>query len=132
MDPNGVQITWNFAGASFSTEQDFGEKEVQQRKSEEEMCMDHVARCLGHVGPTHSHLIAPMPLIFISMDSSWPKTIYQKGHPAGREKERRQNTETQIEAWEIEGWRGKLWRDTVGVISIPSNDSTFVTMMKRE
>jgi hypothetical protein len=28
-DPNGVQITWNFAEASFSTEQDFGAKEVQ-------------------------------------------------------------------------------------------------------
>jgi hypothetical protein len=28
-DPNGVQITWNFTGASFSTEQDFGAKEVQ-------------------------------------------------------------------------------------------------------
>jgi hypothetical protein len=28
-DPNGVQITWNFAGASFSMEQDFGAKEVQ-------------------------------------------------------------------------------------------------------
>jgi hypothetical protein len=28
-DPNGVQITWNFVGASFSMEQDFGEKKVQ-------------------------------------------------------------------------------------------------------
>jgi hypothetical protein len=37
-----------------------------------------------------------------------------------------------IEAWEIEDWMGKLWRGTVGVISIPSNDSTFITMMKRE
>jgi mannose-6-phosphate isomerase-like protein (cupin superfamily) len=37
-----------------------------------------------------------------------------------------------IEAWEIEDWRGKLWRGAVGVISIPSNDSTFITMMKRE
>jgi hypothetical protein len=32
-DPNEVQITWNFAGASFSMEQDFREKEVQQRRS---------------------------------------------------------------------------------------------------
>jgi hypothetical protein len=32
--PNRVQITWNFAGASFSTEQDFGEKEVQQGSHE--------------------------------------------------------------------------------------------------
>jgi hypothetical protein len=37
-----------------------------------------------------------------------------------------------IEAWEIEDWRGKLRRGAAGVISIPSNDSTFVTMMKRE
>jgi hypothetical protein len=28
-DPNGVQITGNFAGASFSMEKDFGKKEVQ-------------------------------------------------------------------------------------------------------
>jgi hypothetical protein len=28
-DPNGVQITWNFAGASFSTKQDLGVKEEQ-------------------------------------------------------------------------------------------------------
>jgi hypothetical protein len=33
---------------------------------------------------------------------------------------------------EIEDWRGKLRRGAAGVISIPSNDSTFVTMMKRE
>jgi hypothetical protein len=38
----------------------------------------------------------------------------------------------ETEAWEIEDWRGKLRRGTAGVISIPSNDSTFVTMMKRE
>jgi hypothetical protein len=37
-----------------------------------------------------------------------------------------------IEAWEIEDWRGKLRRGAAGVISIPSNDSTFVTMMKGE
>jgi hypothetical protein len=37
-----------------------------------------------------------------------------------------------IEDWEIEVWRGKLWCGAAGVISIPSNDSTFVTMMKRE
>jgi hypothetical protein len=35
-------------------------------------------------------------------------------------------------AWEIEDWRGKLRRGAVGVISIPSNDSTFITMMKGE
>jgi hypothetical protein len=69
-DPNGVQITRNFAGASFSTEQDFREKEVQQRRSEEETGMAHMARCMGHVGPTRSHLVAPMPSIFVSMDLS--------------------------------------------------------------
>jgi hypothetical protein len=35
-------------------------------------------------------------------------------------------------AWEIEDWRGKLWQGAAGVISILSDDSTFVTMMKRE
>jgi hypothetical protein len=35
-------------------------------------------------------------------------------------------------AWEIEDRREKLWRGTAGVISIPSNNSTFITMMKRE
>jgi hypothetical protein len=38
----------------------------------------------------------------------------------------------EIEAREIKDWRGKLRRGTAGVICIPSNDSTFVTMMKRE
>jgi hypothetical protein len=44
-------------------------------------------------------------------------------------------TETQkheTEAWEIKDWRGKLRRGDADVISIPSNNSTFVTMMKRE
>jgi hypothetical protein len=35
-------------------------------------------------------------------------------------------------AREIEDQRGKLWRGVAGVISIPSDDSTVVTMMKRE
>jgi hypothetical protein len=93
-DPAGVQITSNFAGTSFSMEQDFGEKEVQQRRSEEETGMAHIARCLGHVGPTRCHLVAPMSSIFVSLDSSWPKTDYIKGPPAGRERERHQNIET--------------------------------------
>jgi hypothetical protein len=38
----------------------------------------------------------------------------------------------ETEAWEIKDWRGKLRWGTAGVISIPSNDSTFVTMMKGE
>jgi mannose-6-phosphate isomerase-like protein (cupin superfamily) len=38
----------------------------------------------------------------------------------------------ETEAWEIEDWRGKLWWGAAGVISIPSNDSTFITMMTME
>jgi hypothetical protein len=34
--------------------------------------------------------------------------------------------------WEIKDWRGKLWWGAAGMISTPSDDSTFVTMMKRE
>jgi hypothetical protein len=93
-DPNGVQITWNFTGANFSMKLDFGEKEVQQGRSEEETGMAHVARCFGRVGPTCCHHVAPMSSIFVSMDSSWPKTVYKKGPPVGREKEHRRNTET--------------------------------------
>jgi hypothetical protein len=35
-------------------------------------------------------------------------------------------------AWEIEDQRRKLGRGATGVISTPSDDSTFITMMKRE
>jgi hypothetical protein len=38
----------------------------------------------------------------------------------------------ETEAWEIKYWRGKLQWGAASVISIPSNDSTFVSMMKRE
>jgi hypothetical protein len=38
----------------------------------------------------------------------------------------------ETEAWKIEDWRGKLRRGAAGVISNPSNDSTFVAMMKGE
>jgi hypothetical protein len=38
----------------------------------------------------------------------------------------------ETDAREIEDQRGKLWRGAIGVISIPSDDSTFVAMMKRE
>jgi hypothetical protein len=84
------------------------------------------------VGPTSSHLVALMPSIFVSMDFSWPKTIYKKG-PLRVAKEGATETQKhEIEAWEIKDWRGKLRRGAVGVISISSNDSTFVTIMKRE
>jgi hypothetical protein len=105
-DPNRVQITWNFAGVNFSMKQDFGEKEVQQRRSEEGMGMAHVARCSGRVGPTSCHLVAPMSSIFVSFDLSWPKTDYIKGPPAGREKESCRNTETRnisLGDWRLEG-----------------------------
>jgi hypothetical protein len=55
---------------SFSMEQDFREKEVQQRRFEGETGMAHVARCLGHVGPARFNLVAPMPSIFILLDVS--------------------------------------------------------------
>jgi hypothetical protein len=93
-DPNGVQITWNFAGASFSMEQDFGAKEVQEGSHEGQTSMAHAARFLGRMGPARSPLVAPMPSVFIPMDSSWPKIDYKKGALAGREGERRRNTET--------------------------------------
>jgi hypothetical protein len=35
-------------------------------------------------------------------------------------------------AWVIQDWRKKLQRGATGVISTPSDDSTFITMMKRE
>jgi hypothetical protein len=35
------------------------------------------------MGPTHSPHVAPMPSIFVSLDASWPKTIYKKGPPYG-------------------------------------------------
>jgi hypothetical protein len=41
-----------------------------------------------------------------------------------------QNHETG--AWETKIRGGKLWRGATGVISTLSNNSTFVTMMKRE
>jgi hypothetical protein len=129
-DTNRVQIIWNFAGARFSTEQDFGEKEVQHGSHEGQTSMAHVARFLGRMGPARSPLVAPMLSIFVSMDSSWPKIDYIKGAPAGRERGRRRNTKT----WNMSlgDQRGKLRRGAACVISTPSNDSTFVTMMKRE
>jgi hypothetical protein len=93
-DPNGVQITWNFGGMSFSTEQDLGAKEMQQGIHEGQTSMAHAARFLGHMGPTCSPLVAPMSLIFVLLDVSWPKTIYKKGPSAGHEKEHRWSTET--------------------------------------
>jgi hypothetical protein len=48
---------------------------------------------------------------------------------------KRSATETQkheTEAWEIEDCRRKLRWGTAGVISIPSNDSTFIAMIKGE
>jgi hypothetical protein len=93
-DPNGVQITWNFAWASFLTEQDFGEKEVQQGSHEGQTSMALMARFPGRVGPAYSPHVATMPSIFVSMDSSWPKTNYIKGAPVGHKREHHQNTET--------------------------------------
>jgi hypothetical protein len=63
-------MTRIFGGTSFSTEQDFREKEVQQRRSEGETGMAHAARCLVRMGPAHSHLVALMPSIFVSLDVS--------------------------------------------------------------
>jgi hypothetical protein len=94
-DPNRVKITWNFTGANFSTKQDLGAKEMQQGSHEGQTGMAHATRFPGRMGPTHSHLVAPMWLIFVSLDSSWPKTDYIKGAPAGRERERRRHIETQ-------------------------------------
>jgi hypothetical protein len=37
-----------------------------------------------------------------------------------------------MEAWEFNDWRGKLWRGAAGMISVPSNDSTFIATMKGE
>jgi hypothetical protein len=70
-------------------EQDFRENEVQQGSHEGQTIMAHVARFHGRVGLACSPLVAPMSSIFISMDTSWPKTDYIKGAPAGREKEHR-------------------------------------------
>jgi hypothetical protein len=88
--PNYVKL----CGCQFFHRTRFGEKEVQQGSHEGQTSMVHAARFLGRMGPTRSSLVVLMPSIFVSMDSSWPKTNYIKGTPAGREKERRRNVET--------------------------------------
>jgi hypothetical protein len=113
-------------------EQDIGEKEVQQGSHEGQTSMAHATRFLGRMGPARSSLIASMPSIFISMDSSCPKTDYIKGAPAGRKKERHQNIETRNKSLGYQRSEGKTLQGVAGVISIPFDDSTFVTMMKRE
>jgi hypothetical protein len=70
MDPNRVQIPETLREPIFSTEQDFGEKEVQQGSHEGQTSMAHTTRFLSRVGPAYSLIVAPMPLIFILMDSS--------------------------------------------------------------
>jgi hypothetical protein len=113
-------------------EQDLGAKEVQQGSHEGQTSMAHMAKFLGLVGLACWRLVAPMSLIFVPMDSSWSKTDYIKGAPTGRKRERRQNTETQNKSLGDRRSEGKLRWGAVGVISTPSNDCAFVTMMKRE
>jgi hypothetical protein len=43
--------------------------------------MAHMTGFLGHMGPTRSPLVVLMSSIFVSLDASWPKTIYKKGPP---------------------------------------------------
>jgi hypothetical protein len=131
-DPNGVQITRNFGGTSVSTEQDLGAKEMQQGSHEGQTGMAHVARFPGCMGPTCSTLIAPMSMIFISLDVAWSKTTYKKGPLCVAKGSTAKEQKHETKAWEIKDWRGKLRRSAAGVISIPSNGSSFVTMMKRE
>jgi hypothetical protein len=130
-DPNRVQITWNFGGTRFSTEQDLGAKDMQHGSHEGQTGMAHAARFLGRMAYPFPP-IAPMPSIFVSLDASWPKTIYKKGPLRVAKRSAAETQKHETEAWEIKDWRGKLQRGVAGVISIPSNDSTFITMMKRE
>jgi hypothetical protein len=105
---------------------------MQQGSHEGQTSMAHVAWFLGRMGPARSLLVAPMRSIFISLDASWPKTIYKKGPSVGREREHRRNTETRNRSLGDQRLEGKFRRGAAGVISIPSNDSTFIAMMKGE
>jgi hypothetical protein len=106
-DSNEVQMTWNFVGANFLTDQDLGAKEVQQSRHKGQTGMAHMARFLGCVGPTRSPLVALMTSIFVSMDSPRPKTDYIKGPPMGRKRERRRNTKPQNRSLGDKDRRGK-------------------------
>jgi hypothetical protein len=50
----------------------------------------------------------------------------------GAKKSAAKTQKHETNAWEIKDWREKLRRGAAGVISIPSNDSTFIAMMKGE
>jgi hypothetical protein len=113
-------------------EQDFRDKEVQQGSHEGQMSMAHVAKFLGHVGLAHS----PSLLRCRRSSSHWIRLDLKpsikrvplrvaKGSAAKTQKH-------ETGARKIKDQRGKLQWGTAGVISIPSDDSTFVTMMKRE
>jgi hypothetical protein len=78
-----------------------------------------MAKCFGCVGHARSPLVALMPLIFISLDASWPKTDYIKGAHAGRKRSAAETQKHKTGAREIEDQRGKLRRGAIGVISIP-------------
>ena len=106
-DPNVVQMTWNFANISFWKEQGLGAKEEQKWKAEGKKRWAHAARFLGRVGPLILALEPPMPSIFVSLVSSWPKNDYKNSPPNPFGEERRRNTETMKQRPGAADWRGK-------------------------
>jgi hypothetical protein len=54
------------------------------------------------VGPTRSSLVAPMSSIFVSLDASWPKTIYKTGPLLVAKRSTAKTQKHKTEAWEIE------------------------------
>ena len=91
-DPNDVQMTYYFTGINFWKEQSVGTKEANKRRPEGQDRWVHVARFLGHVGPINLGLVAPMPSVFVSVASSWPKTDYKNSPLKSFAKWRRKNT----------------------------------------
>ena len=62
-----------------------------------------MARFLGCVGPPLLFLVAPMPSVFVSVASSWPKTDYKNSPPRSFARRRRRNTKPRNR--ESEGYR---------------------------
>ena len=74
-------MSYKFRGVIILEGQDFGAKEVNERRPEGQEGGSHSAPVPGRVGPPLLGLVAPFASILLPEASSWPKKSYVKSPP---------------------------------------------------
>jgi hypothetical protein len=127
-----LKLTLDFWNVNILSWEASEEEESNETRPRGRMSTGGVGPTLGRATHTHWLLEPPLPSIFVSRCSTWPKKCLYIYPLDNRDRWRQRNMKHRNRGCYSEDWRGKRCRSCPRRFSTLSDVNTIITAMKRE